>query len=122
MAEAAPEGTPDARPPLIVRAAEWVGRALGKWRRGRIEKRDDAFIRAWKAAWVQGCESRWRGATREDVPHRTGAEHDAWLAGWAWGDTQPDRRDASRPATRAHARRRSTDTGAKSSRANREHI
>ena len=78
----------------------------------RTERRDDAYIRAWKAAWVQGCESRWRGQTREAVPHRSGPEHDAWLAGWAWADTQPDRRDASRPASRAHARRRSTDTGA----------
>ena len=51
------------------------------------------------------------GETREAVPHRSGPEHDAWLAGWAWGDTQPDRRDPSRPASRAHARRRATDAG-----------
>jgi hypothetical protein len=111
MADAAPEGAPDERLPLIVRTAEWLGRALGKWRRGRSARRDDAFIRAWKAAWVQGCEARWHGQMREAVPHRNGPEHDAWLAGWAWGDTQPDRRDASRPASRAHPRRRATDTG-----------
>jgi hypothetical protein len=115
MADAAPSGAPNARQPLIVRTAEWLGRALGQWRRGRTAKRDDAYIRTWKAAWAQGCESRWRGQSREEVPYRSGAEHDAWLAGWSWGDTQPDRRDPSRPATRAHARRRSTDADVKSS-------
>jgi hypothetical protein len=111
MAQASPEGAPDERQPLVVRAAEWLGRILGQWRRGRTQRRDDAYIQAWKAAWVQGSESRWRGQTRETVPHRSGPEHDAWLAGWTWGDTQPDRRDASRPTSRAHPRRRSTDAG-----------
>jgi hypothetical protein len=116
MAEAAPGGAPNLRQPLLVRSAEWLGRALGKWRRGRTAKRDEVYIQTWKAAWVQGCEARWRERPREEVPHRAGAEHDAWLAGWAWGDTQPDRRDASRPATRAHPNRRSTDAGAKTAR------
>jgi hypothetical protein len=109
MAEAAPEGTPEARQPLVVRAAEWFGRALGQWRRGRAERRDNAYIRLWKAAWLAGCEARWHGQTRDRVPHRGGAVHDAWLAGWSWGDNQPDRRDASRPTSRAHPRRRATD-------------
>ena len=88
MAEAAPDGTPDARQPLIVRTAEWLGRALGKWRRGRIQKRDDAYIRVWKAAWVAGLRiAMARPDRKKSVPHSSGAEHDAWLAGWAWGDT-----------------------------------
>ena len=108
MAETVRGGPPD-QPSAIVRAAEWLGRTLGDWRRWRSEKRDDEYIRVWKQAWTQGCEGRWRGVGRDDVPHKKGPEHDAWVAGWLWADTQPDRRDASRLTSRAHARRRSTD-------------
>ena len=108
MAETARGGPPD-QASVIVRAAEWLGRTLGDWRRQRNEKRDDEYIRLWKQAWTQGCEARWHGVDRESVPHKKGPAHDAWVAGWLWADTQPDRRDASRLTSRAHARRRSTD-------------
>ena len=62
-----------------------------------------------KQAWTQGCEARWHGSNRESVPQKKGPAHDAWVAGWLWADTQPDRRDASRLTSRAHGRRRSTD-------------
>lgn len=93
----------------LVRAAEWLGRTLGDWRRRRGESRDDQFIRVWKQAWTRGCEARWHGHPREDVPNRSGPEHDAWLAGWNWADTQPDRRDPSRTPSLAHGRRRAAD-------------
>lgn len=93
-----------------MRAAEWLGRTIGQWRRDRSQRRDDKYIRAWKRAWTEGCEARWSGSDREDgPPDASGPEHDAWRAGWLWADTQPDRRDASRLTSRAHARRRSSD-------------
>lgn len=93
----------------LIRAAEWLGRTLGDWRRRRTELRDDAYIRVWKRAWTQGCEARWHGDAREDVPHRKGPEHDAWMAGWLWADTQPNRRDGTRVPKLAHGRRRASD-------------
>jgi hypothetical protein len=108
MAETARGGPPD-QASAIVRAAEWLGRTLGDWRRQRSQKRDDEYIRQWKQAWTQGCEARWHGTDRDSVPHKKGPAHDAWVAGWLWADTQPDRRDGSRLTSRAHARRRSTD-------------
>ncbi len=102
-------GSPPEEGSSLVRAAEWLGRTLGEWRRQRSERRNDEFIRLWKRAWTQGCEARWRGVDRAGVPHRKGPEHDAWLAGWLWADTQPDRRDATRTTSRAHSRRRASD-------------
>jgi len=101
-------GAPSEASPLI-RAAEWLGRTLGDWRRRRVESRDDAYIRAWKRAWAAGCEAHWHGAARDAVPYWKGPEHDAWLAGWLWAETQPDRRDASRNPSFAHGRRRASD-------------
>lgn len=109
MSESSSAAGSSSRPPLVVRAAEWVGRTLGQWRRDRLERRDAAYIRTWKAAWTNGCEARWRGGSRDEVPHKNGPQRDAWLAGWNWADIQPDRRDASRPSSMAHSRRRSTD-------------
>ena len=107
MAATGPGGPPEGSP--LVRAAEWLGRTLGDWRRRRGESRDDRYIRTWKRAWTRGCDARWHGSTRTDVPFREGPEHDAWLAGWNWADTQPDRRDPARPASLAHKRRRAGD-------------
>jgi hypothetical protein len=109
MAETARRGPPAAEGSPLVRAAEWLGRTLGRWRRDRNQRRDDEYIRAWKRAWTEGCEARWSGKERDDGPHKEGPEHDAWRAGWLWADTQPDRRDASRLTSRAHARRRASD-------------
>lgn len=112
MDETSSTAAPANRSPLVVRAAEWVGRTLGQWRRDRAERRDAAYIAMWKTAWSHGCEARWSGSAREAVPHRNGPKHDAWLAGWNWADTQPDRRVASRSPSQAHARRRFTDPDA----------
>ena len=95
----------------IIKAAEWLGRTLGDWRRRRSEARDDQYIRMWKRAWTQGCDARWHGGSRDQVPFSSGPEHDAWLAGWNWADIQPDRRDPTRAVSLAHARRRAADLG-----------
>jgi hypothetical protein len=89
-------------PPRVVRAAIWVGRTLGRWRKQRLASKHDALISAWKSAWVTGCEACWRGVGRDHVPHRRGRDRAAWLAGWGWASTQPDRRrtrthDSARP-------------------------
>lgn len=110
MAETVGGGVPGDSSALV-RAAEWLGRALGQWRRDRSERRNDAYIRQWKRAWTEGCEARWHGDDRESTPHRKGPEHDAWAAGWLWADQQPNRRDATRLGSRAHARRRASDLG-----------
>ena len=107
MAETGRDAPPESS--TLIRAAEWLGRTLGDWRRRRTGLRDDEYIRVWKRAWTQGCEARWHGEARDDVPHRTGPEHDAWLAGWLWADTQPDRRDYTRAPKLAHGRRRASD-------------
>lgn len=107
MADSGRAGPSDTSP--LVRAAEWLGRTLGDWRRRRTATRDDEYIRMWKRAWTQGCEARWHGRTRDEVPVKKGPEHDAWVAGWLWADTQPDRRDGSRTPSLAHGRRRASD-------------
>lgn len=94
----------------LVRAAEWLGRTLGDWRRRRTKLRDDHYIRVWKRTWTQGCHARWGGESRERLPYKKSPERDAWLAGWLWADTQPDRRDPSRGTpSLAHGRRRASD-------------
>ena len=93
----------------LVRAAEWLGRTLGHWRRTRAGRRDDAYIRSWKEAWTEGCEARWQGHDRSALRYKKNPQKDAWMAGWLWADTQPDRRDGSRQANHWHARRRATD-------------
>jgi ribosome modulation factor len=109
MLDQPPAALSVARSPLVVRAAEWVGKTLGRWRRDWHERRDVAYIAAWKTAWTQGCEARWAGGNRDDVPHRSGPQRDAWLAGWNWADIQPDRRDTTRLSAHAYTRRRVTD-------------
>jgi hypothetical protein len=79
-----------------MRAAAQVGRILGTWRRRRVEARQDALVDAWKVAWTDGCHRRWQGASRDEVPYKSGAQRDAWHAGWQWADRHPDRRDPSR--------------------------
>ena len=93
----------------LVRAAEWLGRTLGQWRRLRAGRRDDAYIRSWKQAWTEGCEARWQGQDRTALRYKKNPQKDAWMAGWLWADTQPDRRDKTKPANQWHARRRASD-------------
>jgi hypothetical protein len=107
-----PEGDAGDRasPPAIVRAAAWIGRTLGRWRRRRLESKHDAVIAAWKAVWAEGCAARWAGQPQSSVPHRRGRARDAWLAGWAWADTHPDRRRVNPDTKRAaFPRRRAHD-------------
>src|SRR3982074_2206695 len=99
-----PDPPPAGRVPLTVRLATWTGSAVGGWLRGRGAPRDNAYVRRWKEAWSAGRDARWAGVRREDVPYRPSPDRDAWLAGWNWAGTQPDRRDQKRPARRAQPR------------------
>jgi len=100
----------DDRPPqtsktsLAIRAATWVGRTVGRWQRHRAANRDEAFVRRWQQAWLTGRDARWGGAAQEAVPYRQSVQRQAWLAGWLWANTQPDRRNALRPDRRSQPR------------------
>jgi ribosome modulation factor len=87
LGESAPP--PGERPPRIIRAATWIGTALGRWRRRHQSVRDDAFVDAWKAAWEEGHKDRMAGAARELNPYRRNPRKAAWLAGWVWADSVP---------------------------------
>ncbi len=90
--------------PWAIRAAAWVGRSIGQWQKRRATLRDEEFVRQWQRAWVKGRDSRWGGATEDAVPFRRAVQRQAWLAGWQWANTQPDRRNAKRPDRRAQPR------------------
>jgi hypothetical protein len=72
----------------VVRAAEWIGGAFGRWQRGRAAARDDSFVEKWKAAWNEGCAAQKAGQSDRDVPYARSPEREAWLAGWAWAKQQ----------------------------------
>jgi hypothetical protein len=95
------------RDTALLRTAERVGRAFGTWRRRRAAAKQDAFVEAWKTAWADGCHSRWQGGLRDEVPYDHEDQRTAWLAGWQWADTHPDRRHRESAPTRGY--RRSTD-------------
>ncbi len=102
--EKGPDPLPGGRVPLTVRLATWTGSAFGGWLRRRAARRDNAYVRRWKEAWSVGRDGRWAGMQREAVPYRRSPDRDAWLAGWTWAGTQPDRRDPNRPDRRAQSR------------------
>src|ERR1700682_194368 len=104
MSDKAPPPRPSGRVPLTSRLATKVGSAFGGWLRRRAASRDNAFVRRWKEAWSAGRDSRWAGMGREAVPYRRSPDRDAWLAGWIWAGTQPDRRNPSRSDRRAQSR------------------
>jgi hypothetical protein len=81
---------------ILVRSAVAVGRTLGGWQQRRITAAQDAYVESWQAAWTDGCTAAWASEPLTAVPHRRGPRHDAWVAGWNWAHTQPDRRDPSR--------------------------
>jgi hypothetical protein len=56
--------------------------------------KQDAYVAAWKAAWSEGCDARWRGLPVDAIPHKRGVARSAWLAGWQWASGQPDRRSS----------------------------
>jgi ribosome modulation factor len=87
-----------------IRAAAWVGRTIGQWQKRRVTLRDEEFVRQWQRAWVKGRDSRWGGASQDAVPYRRAIQRQAWLAGWLWANTQPDRRNPLRPDRRARPR------------------
>jgi hypothetical protein len=92
--------------PWTMQVAAWVGRSLGRWQRRRTSHRDDAYVRRWKEAWGAGRDARWAGVKQGDVPYRRSAQRQAWLAGWLWAGTQPDRRNLVRPDRRTQPRGR----------------
>jgi hypothetical protein len=81
---------------MLVRGAVAVGRTLGSWQQRRIAAAQDAYVESWKAAWTEGCNASWAGDPVTAIPFRQGPQRDAWMAGWNWAQTQPDRRDPSR--------------------------
>jgi hypothetical protein len=74
------------KPPFVVRTAEWIGGAFGRWHRRRAAARDDSFVEKWKAAWSEGCEAHKSGKLVTDVPYGRSPRKDAWVAGWRWAD------------------------------------
>ena len=92
--------------PWTLRAAAWIGRSVGQWQRRRASRRDDLYVRRWKEAWAVGRDSRWAGVSQTANPYRRPKQRQAWLAGWEWAGTQPDRRDPSRQDRRARSRGR----------------
>ena len=93
-----------AKSPWAIRAAAWVGRTIGRWQKHRATLRDEEFVRAWQRAWAKGRDSRWGGVSQDAVPYRRPVQRQAWLAGWLWANTQPDRRNPQRPDRRAQPR------------------
>jgi len=81
---------------VLIRGAEALGRTLGEWRQRRLTAAQDAYVESWQTAWTAGCSAAWAGEPVESIPFRRGPRHDAWMAGWHWARTQPDRRDPSR--------------------------
>lgn len=104
-------GLTGASPPTpLVRAAVWVGQTLGRWRRSHLESKNDAVIAAWKAAWAAGCTARWSGLPETDAPQKKNLSRDAWLAGWTWAGTHPDRRGPVKSSRRVYnVKRRAGD-------------
>ena len=97
---------------ILVRSAEYMGRALGDWRRRRVAAAQDAYIEVWKNAWTEGCHAGWDGQALTTVPYKTAPRSDAWKAGWNWASMQPDRRGSARPTNEGFERRR-TDARSK---------
>jgi hypothetical protein len=95
----------------LIKAATRLGDFLGRRRNRWSTARQDKYVAAWKAAWTEGCDARWRGEPLERTPYRRGVSRDAWAAGWQWAGTQPDRRMRTEP-TRSQNRRSSDDTAA----------
>ena len=79
----------------LIRAATWVGDRLGRLRNRRVAARQDAYVRAWKAAWAEGCDARRQSVPEDAVPHKPGPARDAWRAGWQWADRDAARREDS---------------------------
>jgi ribosome modulation factor len=106
--ESESQGNDEERHPIpsawAIRAAAWVGRTIGRWQKRRATQRDEEFVRQWQRAWVKGRDSRWGGVSQDAVPYRRAVNRQAWLAGWLWANTQPDRRNALRPDRRAQPR------------------
>ena len=89
---------PNSSASRVVKTATWIGTTLGRWRRRRASKKDDAFVQVWKSAWQEGCEARLAGAKQDANPKKRNPQKAAWLAGWAWADTM-DRAPAATPTT-----------------------
>jgi ribosome modulation factor len=79
----------------MIRAATWIGTALGRWRRRQRSVRDDAFVDAWKAAWEEGYKHRMAGEALARNPYSGDPGKSAWLAGWVWADSVPRSAGAS---------------------------
>jgi hypothetical protein len=88
---------------MLVRGAVAVGRTLGGWQQRRIAAAQDAYVENWKTAWTEGCNASWASEPVTAAPYRQGPQRDAWMAGWNWAQTQPDRRDPSRPGSNGPA-------------------
>ena len=98
-----------------------VGEVLTAWRRRRAASKQDAFVEAWKTAWTEGCNRRWQGGPRDEIPYaQDDDQRAAWLAGWQWAEAHPDRRQ--RDGSPARGNRRSTDRRARLTRGARQGV
>lgn len=80
---------------ILVRGAVIVGRIAGNWRQRQRVRDQDAFVRLWKEAWVEGCETAWAARPASVPAGLSESQRAAWKAGWTWAQTQPDRRRAT---------------------------
>lgn len=76
------------QPSILIRTAEWIGGAFGRWQRQRAAARDDSFVERWKAAWNEGCAAYQAGKSESQVPYSRPPQKEAWLAGWSWAKQQ----------------------------------
>jgi hypothetical protein len=81
---------------LLTRGAVAIGRTFGEWQQRRITAAQDAYVESWQAAWTEGCSAAWSDVPLSAVPYQRTPKHDAWVAGWHWAQTRPDRRDPAR--------------------------
>lgn len=104
----------------LIHAAVPAAGVFTTWRRRRAAAKQDAFVKAWKTAWTDGCRRRWEGGPRDEPSYAQDDQRAAWLAGWQWADAHPDRRQQSGPLVRGY--RRSTDRHARFARGARRGI
>ena len=50
----------------LLHAVGRVAEVVPTWRRRRAAAKQDAFVKAWKTAWTEGCHRRWEGGPRNE--------------------------------------------------------
>lgn len=79
------------RDTLTPDGVDWT---LRGWRQRLVTAAQDACVKAWQTAWVEGCAASWAGQSCESRAYGDGQQSDAWIAGWKWAHNRPNRREA----------------------------